>query len=380
MSHQPSGTRPVIANVGRLQEYMRRNECAAVVVRSGVNFTYLAGISYPGTLGRHLELTDSPRGVLLVWPLEGEPVIIVNNFAEPLTRRDSWVKRIEVYEAYAEPPYTRLASVIRSLGLDRARIGIEETYVSVAHGAELRRPLPDVTWFDCTRMMDEVRWVKTPGEIALLKRAADLQDEAYLEVFPTIRDGQTEREIHSRLVASCIRRGAQWAHGILNSSANVMPYGGESDFPFRWGDVVRTDYVSYVDGYPGHQSRNAVLGPPTPDQRKAYGIHRDVYRMMMDRCRPGARVGNLYDFVRARYQDFGWTFTGTIIGHSVGPWWHQQEPIFRRGSPEVLEEGMVVAIEPYVAHWHIQDMILVTKDSPQLLSDQFPTDEIFVIE
>jgi Xaa-Pro aminopeptidase len=372
--------RPVIANVDRLRWYMKKNDCAAVVARSGVNFTYLAGFSYPGTLGRHLELTDSARGVLLVWPLEGQPVIILNRIAEGLTRRDSWVRQIEVYDAYAESPYARLAAVIRSLGLDRARVGLEKSYVSAAHWEELQRLLPNVTMVDCTRMMDEVRWRKTRGEIALLERAADLLDDAYLEVFPTIRDGETEREVHGRLIQSCIRRGAQWAHGILNSSSNVIPYAGESDTPFRRGDVVRTDYVAYLHGYPGHQSRNAVLGKPTPEQRRLYAVNRDVYRMTIDRCRPGMRVGDLYEFVRAKYQDSGFTFRGSLIGHSVGPWWHQQEPILVQNSPEVLEEDMVLALEPHIEHWHLQDMVVVTKDGPRLLSDRFSTDEMFVIE
>jgi hypothetical protein len=44
------------------------------------------------------------RGVLLLWPRHGEPVIVLNKIAEGLTRRDSWVKRIEVYDAYTESP------------------------------------------------------------------------------------------------------------------------------------------------------------------------------------------------------------------------------------------------------------------------------------
>jgi Xaa-Pro aminopeptidase len=58
----------IIANVQRLHEHMDRAGCAALVVRSGKNVTYLAGFAYPGTLARHLNFPDSPREVLLVWP------------------------------------------------------------------------------------------------------------------------------------------------------------------------------------------------------------------------------------------------------------------------------------------------------------------------
>src|SRR6059036_4373531 len=116
-----SGSKATV-NVDRLHQFMDRERLAAVVARSGQNFTYLSGLAYPGTLARHLDLPDSVRGVLLVWPRDGQPVIVLNKIAEGLTRRDSWVDRIEVYEAYTESPYLRLAQVLKSLGLGGERV------------------------------------------------------------------------------------------------------------------------------------------------------------------------------------------------------------------------------------------------------------------
>ena len=45
--------------------------------------------------------------------------------------------------------------------------------------------------------------------------------------------------------------------------------------------------------------------------------------------------------------------------------------------PQVLEEGMVIAMEPHVNHWHIQDMFVVRAQGPELISDKFKTDQIF---
>jgi Xaa-Pro aminopeptidase len=373
-------TREIVANVIRLHERMDRHRLAAVVARSGQNFTYLSGLAYPGTLARHLDLPDSVRGVLLVWPRHGEPVIVLNRIAEGLTRRDSWVRRIEVYDAYMESPYHRLAQVVRDLGLSRERIGFEKSYVSAAHWEELQRELPHLEMIDSAPMMDEVRWVKTEGEIQLLKKGADLLDEAYLEVFPGIRPGDTERAVHSRLIASCLRRGANWAHGILNASTNLIPYAGESDTVFRTGDVIRTDYVAYVDGYPGHQSRNAILGRPNANQARDYRIVRDIYGMTIDRCRPGVTAGDVYEFVVKEFAKHGWPYNTALVGHGVGCWWHQQEPVLARGNRLMLEEGMVLALEPHKGYWHIQDMIVVRARGPQLISNKFSTEEMFVIE
>jgi len=371
--------RPVSANIERLNDGLDRERLSAVVARSGQNFTYLSGVVYPGYLGRQLDNTESARGVMILWPRRGEPAIVLNKIAEGLTLRDSWVRRLEVYDVFRESPYERLAKTIRAAGLDRERIGVEKAYVSAAHWEELQRLLPHAQLIDCGPLMDWVRWIKTPDEIALLKKAADLLDDAYLEVFPTIRPGTTEREAHARLIGSCLRLGAGWAHGILNSSTNLVYYAGEGDTVFERGDVVRTDYVAYVAGYPGHQSRNAVVGRPSAEQRRDYTIVRDIYRMAVDQCRPGVHAGQIYDFVVTAYRERGWHYGSPLVGHSVGPWWHQQQPLLIPGNATPLEAGMVLALEPRKDYWHIQDMVVVRNGGPELLSCKFDTDEPFVV-
>ena len=91
----------------------------------------------------------------------------------PLARRDSWLQRIEVYDDYAGSPYERVAALLRHMGLHADTIGMEKTYVSAARWEEMQRLLPGARLVDCTELMAQVRWVKTPGAIQLLKPAAD---------------------------------------------------------------------------------------------------------------------------------------------------------------------------------------------------------------
>ena len=374
----PDPQREIIANIDRLNQLMDQHGWAVVVVRSGKNFTYLAGFAYPGTLARHLDFPDSPREVLLVWPRRGDPVMVLNNFAAPLARRDSWVQRIEVYDDYAESPYALVAEILKKMGLDRETVGLEKSYLSATRWEEIGGLLPQANLVDCTDLMDRVRWIKTPGEIALLERAADLLDAAYLEVFPSVRPGDTEREVHSRIIQSCIRRGAQWAHGILNSSRNTVAYGGEGDTEFRPRDIIRNDYVSYYQGYPGHQSRTVVVGEPSPEQRRTYEVMRDIYRSTVDQCRVGVETSAIYQFAAGQFREHGYEGRLGLVGHGVGAWWHQQEPYIVGTGHHRLEEGMVLALEPHIGYWHLQDMILVTSDGPRLLSTRFNTDEMLV--
>ncbi|MDQ0391341.1 M24 family metallopeptidase [Labrys monachus] len=366
-----------LVNSRRLNDRMDALGLDALVARSGANFTYLAGFAYPGTLARHVDLPDSPRAVFLLWPRHGEPRIIVNTIAEGLARRDSWVETFDLYEGYVERPVERLCTAIEDAGLSGAVVGFERNYISAADADVLAARLPRMRMRDSTAMMEDVRAVKMPGEIALLRQGADILDDAFLEVFPTARPGMRERDLHAALVAACLARGCEFVHGILNSSRNTVSYAGESDFAFEAGDAIRTDYVAYRKGYPGHQSRCAVIGQPTAEQRRDYRTIRDIYLASLDMCRPGVASGDIYRQIVERFEAAGLTYASMLAGHSVGCWWHQQEPVISRGNSRRLESGMVIAMEPHINHWHIQDMILVTGDGPELLSGKFPTDEIF---
>ena len=368
----------IIANVDRLHLLMDDEGLSAVVARSGKNFTYLAGFAYPGTLARHLEFPDSPREVLLVWPRNEEPVMVINSYAAPLALRDSWLEKIVIYDDYAESPYERAAQVLRDLGLAGETIGVEKSYVSANRWEEILGLLPEARIVDSTDLMDRVRWIKTTEEVKALEAGARLLDEAYLEVLPTVRPGDTERLVHSRIIESCLRRGANWAHGILNSSRNAVAYGGESDMAFQAGDIIRNDYVSYLNGYPGHQSRTVVVGQPTDEQKNTYRATRDIYRATIDRCRPGAKASDIYHFANDSFHQAGFQGNVSLAGHGVGAWWHQQEPYMVPSSDRVLEKGMVVALEPHIGYWHLQDMVLVTDDGPRLLSPLINTDEMLV--
>ena len=374
-----TGKRRNIANVPRLHALMDEAGLKALVLRSGQNFTYLSGVVYPGTLQRHMDLTDSTRPVMLVWPRKGEPLILTNKTAAGLAERDGWIDRIVLYEAYVDSAYRKLVALLHDAGLSNARIGFEKDYISAEHWESVARDAPGITMVDCTKLMDRVRWIKTDAEVALIRRAADLLDEAYLEVFRRVRPGDTERKVHADMMGTCLRLGFEWAHGILNTFKNSVPYGGESDVVIEKGDAIRTDYVSYLLAYPGHQSRTVIVGEPSAAQRRDYAINLEVHRKTIDRCRAGASVHELWRGCMDEYRKHGWPDHHMLIGHGVGAWWHQQEPILRRKSELVLEEGMVLALEPHVNFWHVQDMILVRKGAPLLLSPKFNTDEPFVV-
>ena len=372
--------KPIIANIDRLHQFMDREGLAAIVVRGGQNVTYLAGISFHGTLARHLDLAASRRGVVVIWPRHGEPVFVVEVTAAGAAARYSWIERIEVFNGYQESLFERVSSVLQSLGVERERVGFDKNFIGAGFWEEIASRLPNMTMADSSDVMDEVRWIKTQAEVAAFRAGARVLDRVLSDIFPSIRAGERERDVHGRIIGGCLAQGAEFAHGIFNSHRNPVIYCGESDFVLEPGDIIRTDYLAYVNGYPGHQSRNAVLGQPSAQQLHDYDLYYEIYKATAEQLRPGATAGELYDFVVASFARIGWEYKAGLMGHSVGPWWHQQEPIFCRGSSVTLERGMVIALEPFLDHWHCQDLFLITNKGSELLSGDFDTRRMFVIQ
>ena len=116
---------------------------------------------------------------------------------------------------------------------------------------------------------------------------------------------------------------------------------------------------------------------PSAEQQRQYAVIRDIYQAANDLLTPGRTAGEVYQFVVDRFAAVGMAYKSMLAGHSVGAWWHQQEPVISRDNPRRLEEGMVIAMEPHINHWHIQDMLLIGPNGPELISGKFSTDEIF---
>jgi Xaa-Pro aminopeptidase len=138
-----------------------------------------------------MDLTDSTRPVMLVWPRNGRPVIVANKIAAGLAQRDGWIEDIVLYEAYVDSPQEALAEVLRNVQLASGKVGFEKDNLSATHPEAVERALPRMKMGECTALMDRVRWIKTDEEVKRIRKAADLLDDAYLEAFSRIRPGDT---------------------------------------------------------------------------------------------------------------------------------------------------------------------------------------------
>ena len=151
-------TRPEpLYNASELRRMFDELALDAVIARSGRNVAYLAGMRFPGTLGRLQDFAHAPRAVLAVMPRDGDGTLVASNIAAGLARRTTWLEDIRTYTEYSESPFTVAGTVLAERGLAAGRIGVERREIGVQQWDELVAALPDAELIDCTDALEAVR-------------------------------------------------------------------------------------------------------------------------------------------------------------------------------------------------------------------------------
>jgi Xaa-Pro dipeptidase len=281
----------------------------------------------------------------------------------------------------------KVAAELREHGMADAPLGVDIVEMPVL--AALRAEGIDVT--DGQQVFLDARRTKTPDEIALLTQACAMVDAAYEELYGYLRPGVRENECVGVVSKVLYDLGSEYVEGVnAISGERCSPHPHVySDRLIRPGDPAFFDILHSHLGYRTCYYRTFAVGSASTAQRDAYVRCREYMDEAIALVRPGATTA---DIVRVwpRAQDFGFpdetAAFGLQYGHGVGlAIW--EKPIFSRlvslDHPEVLEEGMVFALETYWPAgdgWsaaRIEEELVVTADGCEVIT-KFPAEELLV--
>jgi methionyl aminopeptidase len=147
------------------------------------------------------------------------------------------------------------------------------------------------------------------------------------------------------------------------------------------------------DGWVADAARTFPVGPITPVARKLLVTTEEALMLAVSQCRPGNRLGDVSHAIQQHVEAAGLSIVRTLVGHGIGRSMHEDPQIPNYGAPDtgiVLEEGMVLAVEPMVTagrhavrvgddHWaiysqdgslaaHFEFTIAITGDGPRILT------------
>jgi len=260
----------------------------------------------------------------------------------------------------------------------------------------LKQAAPQVNVKDIRSNIADLRLVKSPTELVLMRQAVKLSDEAQLEAMKMMRPGLWEYQVAAKMVETHAKGGSE-----AEAYAPIVGAGPNSTAlhydklarKIEDGDIVVLDVGAQFSGYASDITRTLPAnGKFTPRQREIYEI---VLRAQnaaiaavkpgMDMCRKGDKsvYKIAYDYINAHGKDREGKALGQYfihgLGHSVGLNVHDPGDLCKPFVP-----GMVVTVEPgiYLPEENlgvrIEDDILVTETGHEVLSGKLPrnVDEI----
>ncbi len=258
------------------------------------------------------------------------------------------------------------AQVFKRLRLRAA--AVQSEHLGVRTRSELAKGVGASRLRDSVGVMSSLRLVKDASEVALIARGVKVQQEALLATLPTIRSGQTEREIAARLEYEMKCRGADGLsfETIVAAKANgSKPHYRPGTEKTAKGRPLLIDWGARVDGYCSDMTRTFSLGSWPRKMKEIYEVVLEAHLAAIDAVKPGMTCSELDGVARGIITKAGYGKEfGHGLGHGIGLDIHEGPRLFTT-TTTALEVGMVITIEPGVylpgvGGVRIEDDILVT--------------------
>ncbi|MBW7906437.1 MAG: Xaa-Pro peptidase family protein [Phycisphaerae bacterium] len=308
-------------------------------------------------------------GMVLVTP-KGCVLLTDRRFDETADREAPWAQKVlrKVRSA---------AVTAREIRRHRlGRIGFDARHIDVATHTALSKELRPARLVSVQNLVGRMRLLKDEGEVAAIRRAIRVAEQAFLAVWDTIKPGQPEREIAARLVFEMQSRGAEEPSfpPIVAAGANAsLPHYVPGDAPVRANEVLLIDWGARSGWYVSDLTRTMPIGSMPRDLTKAWDAVCAAHAAAIDAVRPGVRAAAVDAVARRiiKSAGFGDRF-GHALGHGIGLKVHEP-PRLGTESEDELAAGMVVTIEPGIylpgiGGIRIEDDVLVTASGREVLS------------
>ena len=200
-------------------------------------------------------------------------------------------------------------------------------------------------------LLDGLRASKDEEELALMRRAQEITDEAFKAVLNFIRPGLTEREIAARLVYEMMSRGGEKVSfdPIVAAGPNgSRPHAVPGDLMVDTGMFITMDFGCKVEGYCSDMTRTVALGQPTQEMEEVYAAVLAAQKAGINAARAGVPGSEVDEAGRRVLREAGYgEFFTHSFGHSLGLDIHEA-PNASPGENRLLPAGAVISAEPGV--------------------------------
>ena len=242
---------------------------------------------------------------------------------------------------------------------------------------------------------------KSPEEIEKIAAAGEILVRCLSLLESKVRPGVTTGELDEAAERFIRSQGATPAFkgyrgfpGSICASPNAMVvHGIPGRYRLERGDILSVDVGVVLDGWVADAARTFPVGPVSPVAQKLLAVTEASLLAAVEQCRPQNRLGDVSHAVQTHVEAAGFSVVRQLVGHGIGRSMHEDPQIPNFGDPgrgPLLEEGMVLAVEPMVTagrhavrmgddHWaiysqdgslaaHFEFTIGVTAEGPRVLT------------
>jgi Xaa-Pro aminopeptidase len=328
----------------------------ALLVSSLLNVRYLSGFT-------------GSNGNLLIWQAGA---VLFTDPRYDLRAREEVTCHVKVTR---RPLVLDVVARIGRLGL--RRIGYEQTRMTCDSYEALKSRLPmKASLVPVAGWVEEMRTIKSPAELALIRRSVETNSRAFEQVAGRLKAGITERALAAELEYRMRRLGAEkpaFDTIVAGGVRTALPHSEPSSARLEIGGLVMVDMGALQEGYSSDMTRMLYLGVPTPKVKRTYRAVLEAQMAALDAVRPGILAAQVDRQARRVLKSYGLdrAFVHST-GHGLGLEIHEA-PRIGKNSKSRLEVGMTITIEPgaYLEGFggiRIEDTVSVTSSGCEILT------------
>lgn len=318
----------------------------------------------------------------LVLPMDRDPVLLVRQLELTGARASTWLGDIRTWQD-GDDPARVLADVVAGLGLRRVAVERTGWFVSLDLGDRIAAALDGVTIRDGSGLVEGLRAVKSPAELAAIRLAAGHAQAGMLAAIDACAVGTSENEVAAAMMAGAIRSGSEaMAMEPLVSSGprSGVPHATWRRRVMQPGDPVFLELAASHDRYHAALMRSLWLGRPPREAQRMMDVALAALDGALAAMAPGRPCSDAHDAAQAVIDAAGLTQAfrkriGYSMGAAFAPDWGEGAILsLFTGITRPLEPGMVFHLPATLRVYGeftvgASETVIVTDSGVEVLSD-----------
>lgn len=322
---------------------------------------------------RYLSGFTGSNGVIIITQNERKLITDYRYFEQAKEQTDFDIVLHAEHTGHKDRIFDEVAKQVNEMKI--GRLGFEQQHLNYGFYEKVKG-LVNSTLVPTLDLIEGIRMIKSEEELAKLRIASGITDNAYLHILDFIGPGMSEMAVSDELQSFIKKNGGTSstfnpivASGIRSS----YPHGRASEKIIEKGEMITIDFGANYNGYWSDISRTVSLGEPVTKLKEIQEIVLTSFRNCVDNIKAGLKDQEVDKLMRDYIIECEYNeLSGTGTGHGIGLEVHEK-PLFSVDYDKDLKAGMTITVEPGIyipglGGARVEDVLLIKEDGCEVLT------------